>query len=208
MVIALLLGCSGIARADWTGVALQIGDLEADWEFDSGRRAAKSSSLHIQIEERTPAGLTVGGGIGYLSLRVDGASAIDRAKFEAQNLEVYLRQEFPLGEYLSFESLLRYGYYSGTENVESDRAEIDWTEVSVEFGASARYRNLRITPFASYTYVDGDISGENGTEVFELEGPLSYGLRFDIFTERTAFIGIRLQAGSRSGGYLSFVRRY
>ena len=208
IVLLLLLCGSGAVRADWTGVAFEIGDLDADWEFDSGRRAAKSNSLRIEIEERAPTGLTVGGGIGYLSMRVDGDATADRIKFEAENLEIYLRQDFPLTESFALQALLRYGYFTGRENTDGDRAEIDWTELGVEFAASLRYQNLRFTPFVNYTDVDGDLSDDNGTEVFELEDPLSYGLRFDIFTERTAFVGIRLQAGSQSGGYISFVRRY
>ena len=208
LLLLVLLFSIGPARADLTGVAFEIGDIDADWEFDDGIRAAKSNSLRIQIEERTATGLSIGGGIAYLSLRVDEAGAAGSTKFEAENLEVYLRQEFPLGERFTLEGLLRYGYYTGRENAESDRAEIDWSEVNVELGMSVRVNNLRITPFASYTHVDGDISGDNGTEVFELEDPLSYGVRFDIFVERTAFVAIRLQTGSISGGYITFVRRY
>ena len=208
LLLLMLFSCGGAARADLTGVAFEIGDLDADWEFDSGRRAAKTNSLRIQIEERAQTGLSIGAGIAYLSMRVDGAGSAGSTKFEAENLEVYLRQEFPLGESFSLEGLLRYGYYTGRENVDTDRAEIDWSEVGVELGMSVRVNNLRITPFANYTDVDGDISGDNGTEVFELDDPLSYGVRFDIFVERTAFVGIRLQTGSISGGYISFVRRY
>jgi hypothetical protein len=43
---------------------------------------------------------------------------------------------------------------------------------------------------------------------FELEDPFSYGVRFDYFVETTAFLSLRLQTGSQTGGYFSFVRRY
>ncbi len=102
-----------------------------------------------------------------------------------------------------------YGYYTGRETSSDDRADIDWSQVAVEIGMSFRLTNLRITPFISYIDVDGDITGsDEGGGSFELEDPLIQGVRFDIFVESTGFISIRLQTGSQTGGYLSFVRRY
>lgn len=209
-LLLTLLCCSAIARADVTGVGFEIGDTDVDWEFDGDVRAAKSNSLSISFEERSGGGLTVGGALGYLSLRVDGDGNIDTTKFEVQNLLIYLRQEFALNDSFKLHGLFRYGYYNGRENSSSDRAEIDWSEVNLEIGASYQYQNLRLTPFVGFADVDGDISGGSlpRTQVFELEDPVSYGLEFDIFVEPTAFVGIRLQTGSQNGGYLSFVRRY
>ena len=87
------------------------------------------------------------------------------------------------------------------------------------FGQHVQYRSrkfrqqtgrairLRIAPYAIYQDVDGDISG-GGTEVFEPDEPLTQGVRFDYFVEDTAFVRFEFVAGGRSGGYLSFVRRY
>jgi hypothetical protein len=206
----LLLSCGGIARAEWTGVAFEIGDMDSDWKFADDTRVAKSNSLRMSIEERTSSGLAVGGAISYLSILVDGGDATDSIDFEAENPEVYLRQDYVLSESFELHGRFSYGYYNGRENTSSDRADINWSEVKLEFGASFRHDNLRITPFVSYADVDGDISGGSvpSTLVFELEDPTSYGVQLDIFVERTAFIGIRAQTGSQSGGYISFVRRY
>ena len=204
----LLFCCLGLARADYTGVAFEIADLDSDWEFSDGSRVAKMNSLSLQIEERAESGLTVGGSIGYQSIRVNGDRTAPTTKFETQNLEIYLRRDYPLGKSFSLNGLLSYGYYHGRENVEGDRAEIEWSQVSAEIGASFRIENVRITPYTSYTDIDGDISGVDGSAVFELEDPFSHGVRFDIFVDSTSFIGIRLQTGSQSGGYISFVRRY
>jgi hypothetical protein len=37
---------------------------------------------------------------------------------------------------------------------------------------------------------------------------LTRGIRFDLFVERTAFVRLEFVDGSRTGGYLVFVRRY
>ncbi len=204
----LLLCCSGFAHAQWTGVEFEIADIDADWEFADEVRSNKLNSIGFSIEERAVGGLSVGGSIRYLTMRLDSSNAMDSGRFDAQNLEVFLRQEFLFGETFALRGLLSYGFYNGNENVEEDRADINWNQLDLEIGASVQVANLRFTPFARYTDVDGDIRGDSGTAVFKLEDPYSYGLRFDIFIEKTAFIGIRLQSGSQTGGYLSFVRRY
>jgi hypothetical protein len=63
-------------------------------------------------------------------------------------------------------------------------------------------------PFAAWSDVDGDISGGEGASVFELEDPVTRGIRFDLFVEHTAFVRLEFVDGSRSGGYLVFARRY
>ena len=204
----LLLCCLSLARAEYSGVAFEIADYESDWKFSDRTRVANTNSLSLQIEDRSESGLTVGGSIAYLSTRISGNRATPSTKFEAESLQFYLRKETPLGETFSLETLLSYSYNSGRENVEGERAEIDWSQVSAEIGVSFRIDNLRITPFTSYTDIDGDVSGISGSGAFELEDPFNHGVRFDIFVESTAFIGIRLQSGSQSGGYISFVRRY
>ena len=152
--------------------------------------------------------MSVGGLIAYHSLRLDDSRGSGSTKFEVQQIGVYLRQDFALAETVSLEGTLDYGYYTGRENTDDDRAELDWSQLAVELGLAFRYANLRITPFASYTFLDGDTDDVDDGGSFELENPYNSEVRFDIFTEKTAFIRIQFQAGSQTGGYLSFVRRY
>lgn len=208
-LIFVLLCCSGLARAEWTGVEFELGDIDADWEFADGIRSTKIRSLGFRIEERAAGNLSVGGGLGYQELRVAGKGEIVSKDFSTANFEVYLRQQFALGGSVLLQGLLSYGYFSGYENtIKDDRAEITWSQVDLEISAGFRFSNLRLTPYARYSNVDGDISNDQDSLSFKLEDPYSYGLRFDIFLEKTAFITIRLQDGSQSGGYLSFVRQY
>jgi hypothetical protein len=204
-----LFACHGTAVAETTGVALKISDLDSDWDFSGETRSAKSNSISLQIEERTASGLTVGASIGYQSFRLDGDSTTSSTKFDAENLEIFLRQEFSLSESTAIQGLVSYGYYTGRQTSDDDRADIDWSQVAAEIGVSFQVNNLKIMPFVGYINVDGDITGsEEGGGSFELEDPLIQGVNFDIYVETNAFIRIRLQTGSQSGGYLSFERRY
>jgi len=204
----LLLCWLGLASAEYTGVAFEIADYDSDWKFGDVTRVAKINSLTLQIEERVESGLTLGANLAYLSMRIGGDETTSSTKFEGESLQIYMRQNFSLGESSSLEGLLSYGYNNGRENVEDDRADIEWSQVDAEIGLSFRFESLRITPFTSYTNIDGDISGISGVGAFELDDPYSHGVRFDIFVDSTAFVGIRLQTGSQAGGSISFVRRY
>lgn len=209
-LLFLLSGFTGLVKAEWTGVAFEISDTSSDWEFTDGTREAQISSLVFQIEQRTASGLSIGAGLGYMTMRVDGNDELETQKFDGEFLEIYFRQEFSISEAFSLEMLLDYGFYGGDENTSSDRDDISWNQLGFEFGASFKLDSIRITPFASYTDIDGDISGKNPTETFTLEDDIGYGLRLDFFTDTdsTAFVSLKLQTGSYDGGYLTFVKRY
>lgn len=199
---------AGLAKADLTGVTLELANVDSDWKFDNGVREAQINSIAFQIEEKTATGLSVGGGIGYFDMRVVGDSNTDTRKFDGEYLQVYLRQEIRISESISLHGLFDYSYNSGRDNKENDRADIDWNEASLQIDASVRFANFGITPFAAYYDIDGDISDDNGTEVFEMDDPVSHGIRFDYYTDPTAFIRIVFQSGAQAGGYLIFARRY
>ena len=208
-LLLVLSGFTGLVKAEWSGIAFEIGDTKSDWEFSNSTRETSISSLTFQIEERTASGLSVGGGIGYMTMRIDGNEEVETKKFDGEYFEIYFRQEFSISESFSLEMLLDYGFYGGDENTNSDnRDDISWNQLGFDFSASFKLDNIRIAPFASYTDIDGDISGDDPTEVFTLEDEIGYGLRLDFFTDSTAFVRLQLQTGSYNGGYLTFVRRY
>lgn len=208
--LLLLLLFSSLASAEWTGVSLEIGETDSDWKFEDDVREAQISEINFQVEEKIDTGLTFGASIGYFDTRVvaDSDSAAETMKFDGQYLGLYIRQPLPISKRLSFHGLFSIRYTSGTESgADDDEKNIDWTQSAFELGFNLRFSKLRISPFAIYQDVDGDISG-GGTDVFELDEPMTQGVRFDYFVEDTAFVRFEFVTGGRSGGYLSFVRRY
>lgn len=206
--LALLLLFASSAGADWTGVAVDFANVNSDWKFDDGIREAQTSAVSFQIEEKAESELRVGVSIGYLSMRIIADTAAKTRKFDAEYLRIYLRQPVRISEFISLHGLLSYRYNTGRDNDEINPAEIDWTETSLQIGVSLRFANYRLTPFTAVRHVDGDISDDNGTAVFDLDEPQSHGIRFDYFVDDTAFLGLEVLSGGQAGGYLSFVRRY
>ena len=199
---------AGLAQADWTGVSVELANVDSDWEFDDGLREAQIDSISFQVEEKTGTGLAVGVGIGYISMRVVGDGSAGNRKFDAEYLQIYLRQEINISKTVSLHGLFNYSYNTGDDNDDDNPADIDWNETSVQIDLNIRFANFGVSPFAAYHDLDGDISDDDGTAVFEIDEPVSHGIRFDYYTEPTAFISFVLQSGGRAGGYLSFVRRY
>ena len=208
--LLLLLGLqAGIASAEWSGISLHISDMDTDWKFRDGNRTAQTSEISFRIEDRTDGGLAVGAGIGYMDLRVVPDSDIPIRKFDGQFFGIYLRQDYSIMDNLSLHGIFGFRYATGNESGDSDiNSDISWSETGLEFGIGFRFVNLRIMPFVAWDNVDGDISGDDGTSVFELEDPLTQGIRFDLYVERTAFVRLEFVDGNRRGGSLVFVRRY
>jgi hypothetical protein len=204
----LLYLFTGFVHADWTGVSVQLANVDSDWEFDDGLREAQINGISFQVEEKTGTGLAVGVGIGYNSMRVVGDGSTENRKFDAEYLQIYLRQEINISKSVSLHGLFNYSYNTGDDNDDDNPADIDWDETSVQIDLNIRFANYALSPFAAYQDIDGDISDDNGTAVFKIDDPVSHGIRFDYYTEPTAFIRIVLQSGGQAGGYLTFVRRY
>ncbi len=200
------------AQAEWTGVSARLANVESDWSFESGRREADISELSFQIEEKIESGLAVGLDLGYMDMRLipSADSPAESLKFDGQYIGIYLRQPLRISERLELHGMFSISYHSGDQSgadADDDDAEIDWTSSLLEIGMGLRFSKFRVTPYAVYNDIDGDVSG-GGTEVFDMEDNLSQGIRFDYFVEDTAFIQFDFIAGGSAGGYLNFVRRY
>ncbi len=205
----LLICCfwAGLADASWTGVAMQISNYDSNWKFAGDTREAQISTIDFQIEEKASTGLRVGANIGYMDLRLVADSAAATRKFDGEYISVYLRQPFRISDGISLHSGLSLRYSSGSESGEESDNGIDWIETVFELGLGLRLSMLRIMPFAAYHDIDGDISDDAGTSVFELDEQLSRGIRFDYFVEDSAFVRLEVVSGAQAGGYLVFARR-
>jgi len=210
IVAGLLLSLNpGNANAEWTGISLDLASFDSDWKFADQTRQASNSELSFRIEERTASGLAVGAAIGYFDMRLLAPTPAETLKFDGQYFAIFLRQDFSMSPRLSLHGGVGYKYASGSQSGDvSDAANIDWTETNAELGVGIRVGNLRIMPFAGWNDIDGDLTDSGGTSVFRLDRPDSQGIRFDIFTEQTAFVRLEFVTGSRSGGMLVFARRY
>ena len=198
------------AHADWTGISASVDEIESDWIFENNKRSADTTRLNLQFEERTRAGLGVGANIGRLTTRISNVSGPrDTVKFDASYFGVYLRYPIQLGEYFTLQSRLGYQYHSGS-GTDSDTTddEIEWREVDLEIGLSGRFANLRITPFAVYSDIDGDISDDTGTNSFENDEDVSAGLSLDIFLDPTSFVRLRFTSGEQDSAALIFAREF
>ena len=207
---AILLLFAGSGHAEWTGIHMELGDIDYQWEFDNDEREAQISKISFSVEEKTTAGLRIGIVFGYLDMRVVADTPAASEKFDGNYLSLYLRQPYQLSDHLSLHGAFTYSYHTGDESGDEDdeQSTYDWSEASFRLGFGLRYGNLRVLPYVEYTDIDGDISGDNGTETFSVEEPQSQGIRFDYFIDDSAFIRLEFIDGGQDGGYLTFARRF
>lgn len=197
-----------VAQAYWTGVELSLANTDSDWDFDGETREAQFSQISLQVEDKAETGLRVGASLGQSSLRVVADDPADTRKFDSQFLAIYLRQPIELTESFALYAQLNLRYNTGQDNNQEETADIGWSETELQLGASVRFSHFRITPFVTYSDIDGDVEDDSGTQIFELEDPVSNGVALDYFVDSTAYVRLEIFGGNRSGGILSFARRY
>ena len=208
LIVALSLGSSP-AKAQWTGILVEIGESTSDLQFETGRRSMRREDLSFQIEEITDTDLRVGFSIGLNSIRTSNLlPPANTQKFEGNHLGFYLRLPMQLGEYFSLEGLFSYRYNFATDSNTSLPSEIEWHDSRLKIGLGVKFQAFRITPFISYRNVSGDISNNISVELFDSVDNISWGISFDYFLEPTAFIRLQLSRGDEDSGYLNFVRVY
>ena len=200
---------SSTARAQWTGISVEIGESSSDLQFETEQRTMSIDSLSLQIEEKTAADLRVGFSIALTSIRTANLQPPDNAqKFEGNQLGFYLRLPMQLGESFSLEGLYSYQYNTATDSDISLPSEIEWNENRLKIALGTKLQTLRITAFIAYHSMNGDISNSTSVGLFDSIDNISRGISFDYFVEPTAFIRFQFSRGDEDSAYLSFVREY
>ena len=200
-----------VVSADWSGISVSIEEFESDWIFENNDRNADLTRLNLSFEEKTASELRVGANIGRMTTRLsNNEGPRNTQKFDASYFGIYIRYPLSLGDHFSLQNKLAYHYHSGSETISDvdSEDEIDWREVSYEIGLSAVIGSLRLTPFAVYSDVDGDISGDSGTDSFESDDEISAGVNVDLFLDPTSFVRLRFTTGDHDSASLVFAREF
>jgi len=193
--------------AGWTGLGAFIGQGDSDWLFSQGVQNADIGYYGLRIEENTEAEIRVGVSAGQFDLRLQDRDAAIAEKYNGQFLSFYLRWPVMLTRSLKFHTLLSYRYNLGTK-VKSEITEINWSEISLDMGVSLQLGRLSLRPYLNVRRIDGDITSDTSTLLFELDTATSYGLKLDYHVERTAYIRLQGSSGSHNLMMVSFVREY
>ncbi len=208
-LLLLLALYSGLAHGIWTGISMELADVDSDWEFGSGMREARINRLSFAAEEKTSTALRGGFRLGIFDMRTVADTPAETQKFDGEFLGIFLRLPVRLADRWTLHGWFGYTYHSGRESGDiEDAAGIDWSEVGAGVGISARFSNLRVMPYVAFADVDGDIQSAGGTVLFEQETTRSQGLKVDFFLDPTAYIRFEFADGGQSGGFLTFVREY
>jgi hypothetical protein len=209
----LILFCclfnSMTARSNWTGIIVGLEDSDTHWLVSDVSRDSSVNRLSLKMEEKTEAELRVGISVGQLSVRTRGIAGIDRIdKFEGNYLGLYLRQPVELNHYLSFEGTLGYRFHTGMGQIASDADEIEWHETRLVLSVGFHIVDIRFSPFVQWQKIDGDVSGEAGRNVFEIDEAESRGVMVDYFVEPFSYIRLQFSQGGNDSLQISFAKVY
>ena len=204
----MLLLTSAPAAAEVSGIRAYFAESNVDWNFDTGQREASIREFSFQIEEAIDTGTRLGVGLGYLDVTLRGDENSASRSFNAQYLEFFMRHPIAINDSLELATKFNYRYNTGEDNDEDDLARFDWSEAWFEVGLGIQLSRVRVTPFAVYRYINGDLDAASGVQSFDLDDQLSSGVRLDLFVEKTAYVGIAAESGDYSRFYLVFAREY
>ena len=200
--------CPPPAAADLSGIRAYFAENDIDWNFASGKREASVNELSFQLEEAIDTGTRLGAGFGYMDVLLRGDATTPSRSFNAHYLEFFARHPFTLSENIELSTRFNYRFNSGDDRNEDDPARIDWSEAGLELGLGIQVSRVRLTPYAVYLYLDGDIDAASGSESFDLDDQISTGLRLDLFIDDTSYVGFSVETGDYSRVFLVFAREY
>ena len=146
LLLVVLLFQFTPSHAAWTGIGAFIVQADTDWLLDSDQREADIDYFGLRIEEKTEVDLRIGASAGQFDVRLvdrDGSAAI--SKYSGKFISFYLRWPHQLTESVRLHSLLNYQFHLGDQS-EGDADEIDWNEITFNFGISLRLGRLSIRP--------------------------------------------------------------
>lgn len=199
--------------AGWSGIAGYLGTSDSDWLQLGQVREADFTYFGLRIEEKTKADIRVGASVAQFDLRLlETDSLLNIEKFSGERLSLYLRWPVNLMQHLKWHSELQFQYHQGTRNnINSSSIQdetINWSEWVLDLGVSIQIGRLSLRPFVNLRHIDGDISNESGTSLFQLVHAKSSGFIADYYVEPTAFIRLRVTGLENRSVQVSLVREY
>lgn len=197
------------AFGGWTGIAGFIGSSDSDWSLVNQIRQADMMYYGFSIEEKTSTELRVGASGGQYDLKLTQLDNIfNTEKFTGEFLTLYLRLPVVLAKSIKLHSDLHYAYHRGSSGFPTLEQNINWGEWLLNIGISVQLGRVSVRPFVNFRSINGDISNDSGTRIFELESSKSSGIILDYYVENTAYVRFRATGAENESLQISLVREF
>lgn len=215
LVPFLLLIAVGPVAADDSmefGLTVSRQNLRFDYPGDVTTRYTQA---RVQLIERSYRYLNGGFRIGISDLSQSGNPRTDGLAVSGGMVGFVLRSQVPLGAGLGLYAQGAYDYHTVEGSTDSDTGNqsvrLDWFDFSARAGLSARIAPLELRAGPFYRHVDGDERARGDTDrTLALEAEEAAGAFVDLIyhVDRTGWVALRLERGSRNGASLNFTRLF
>ena len=188
-------------------------DLRLDYPGDVDTRYTE---LKVEVIERSYRYLHGGFRIGISDLSQSGNPPADGLAISGGTVGFVLRSDIPLGAGFGLYGQGSYDYHTvdgSTDDgdAEDQRVQLDWFEFQARGGLSLELGPLVLRGGPYYRHVDGDERARGDLDrTLALEAEEPGGVFGDLVyvVDRSGWIALRLEHGSRSGATLSFTRLF
>lgn len=216
LIFALCLVFSAPAAARETmefSLLLARHELRLDYPQDVDTRYTQ---LKVEVIERSYRYLHGGFRIGISDLSQSGNPPADGLAISGGTAGFVLRGEVPLGAGFGLYAQGTYDYHTvdgstDQEDPEDQEVRLDWFEFNARAALSLNLNPLVLRAGPYYRHVDGDERDRGDldrTLALAAEDPGGAFADVVYVTDRTGWIGLRIEHGSRSGATLSFTRLF
>ena len=203
-----ILMVAQLARADWAGISMSIGETESNWEFSDFDADVRLTDIFLRAETRASLSLRSGFTFGQSSLRMDPPGADEVLRYETNFIGIDLRWPLEFGDNLSLETQFGWRWNSGSGTNEGESGDASWTNAWVGLAPAFQYHNLRFSPYWLAHYLDGDLGINGSQRNFSRTETFSVGANIDYLVSDTGFVRLNLGAGGDEGFLIEFIRRY
>lgn len=188
-------------------------ELRLDYPGDVDTRYTQ---LKVEVIERSYRHLHGGFRIGISDLSQSGNPPADGLAISGGTVGFVLRGDVPLGAGFSLYGQGSYDYHTvdgstDDEDTADQRVQLDWFEFNARAGLELKVSPLVLRAGPYFRHVDGDERARGDVDrtlALEAEEPGGAFADLVFLADRTGWIALRIEHGSRSGATLSFTRLF
>jgi hypothetical protein len=176
---------------------------------------SRYTQLMFKVIERSYRYVHGGFRVGISDLSQSGNPPTDGLAIGGGSVGFVLRSQVPLGAGLGLYAQGTYDYHTVDGSTESDAGSqsvsLDWFDFTARGGLSARLEPLILRAGPYYRHVDGDERARGDIDrTLALQAREATGGFVDLIyvVDRTGWLGLRLERGSRNGASLNFTRLF
>lgn len=182
---------------------------QTDLDYPAGTVEQRTSRIGLQLYEVGDPRLQPGIHGGWIRSRIDGqaADAADGLRMDGHYLGAGVRSHLFHTNPVSLLGEIRYTWHSVDGSTDTQRFDLEWTELQARLGPVVRVGRLRWSVGGYVSRIDGDQDRDGGGSIAYREDRATGAFtQIDLMVDRTGYVGLHADSGGNAGLHVVFGR--